>query len=332
VLVLLAAAVQAQTAQESTLTVCTGASFTLKSVDPGTGGADVTYAWTQNGAPIVGAYGASYESPALAAGEYTFVLIVSTAECDEPSNTVRVTVVDNSAAPVVTAHGLGGVGRDYVFTVPAEAGVTYTWLDTGGASGGNSYTFANATEGAKRARVTAIRGNCESPIGSAVVMVAQLLPPPYAASTQTWIFGDSPLVWSDAIHIPECDKETFEESNTDPQCRSYTDPESGKTYYYYNWPYVNANKDALCPAPWRVPLKDDFAALVANTGAAMLKSAWGYGGFVNGSSMDLVGSYAFYWSATEYSSSSAYILGYYGSDLVVLTTGKYYGFEVVCVR
>jgi hypothetical protein len=31
--------------------------------------------------------------------------------------------------------------------------------------------------------------------------------PRYAASTQTWTFGEQ--IWSDAIHIPECNKTDF---------------------------------------------------------------------------------------------------------------------------
>jgi hypothetical protein len=43
--------------------------------------------------------------------------------------------------------------------------------------------------------------------------------PRYAASTTTWKYGEQ--TWSDAIQVPECDKEDFEASST-PQCRSYT--------------------------------------------------------------------------------------------------------------
>jgi hypothetical protein len=44
--------------------------------------------------------------------------------------------------------------------------------------------------------------------------------PPHAASTATWVIGDQ--TWSDAIHIPACDKKDFKESETAPRCRSYT--------------------------------------------------------------------------------------------------------------
>ena len=81
--------------------------------------------------------------------------------------------------------------------------------------------------------------------------------PPHAASTKTWVFGDQ--VWSDAIRIPECNKTSFEDSYTDPQCRSHT--YRSKTWYYYNWPYVNAHGEQLCPSPWRVPTHEDFIDL-----------------------------------------------------------------------
>jgi hypothetical protein len=81
--------------------------------------------------------------------------------------------------------------------------------------------------------------------------------PQYAASTKTWTVGSQ--IWSDVINIPECDHDAFTNSNTDPYCRSYTT--NGKKYYYYNWPYVNANNKTLCPSPWRVPSGDDYIAL-----------------------------------------------------------------------
>jgi hypothetical protein len=120
--------------------------------------------------------------------------------------------------------------------------------------------------------------------------------PPLAATTQTWTFGDQ--TWSDAIHCPECNKETFEESYTAPQCRSYT--ESGKTFYYYNWAYVDANKNKMCPSPWRVPTKEDFEILANNTTTSALTDAWGYGGFVyDDGSVYAVSRQFHYWSSTD---------------------------------
>ena len=73
--------------------------------------------------------------------------------------------------------------------------------------------------------------------------------PPYAASTKTWTFGEQ--TWSDAIHIPECNKSSFTERYYETQCRSYT--QGANTWYYYNWLYVNKHAARLCHSPWRVP-------------------------------------------------------------------------------
>jgi hypothetical protein len=155
--------------------------------------------------------------------------------------------------------------------------------------------------------------------------------PRYAASTHTWVFGEQ--TWSDAIQGPACNKESFEDGDTTPQCRSYT--EDGETFYYYNWAYVDAYKSRMCPAPWRVPTKSDFETLVFYAGASTLISEWGYGGYANGSSVTDETSYAYYWSCTESASSGidgAYFLSYYSGDLLVTDTYKGNVFQVRCVR
>jgi uncharacterized protein (TIGR02145 family) len=83
------------------------------------------------------------------------------------------------------------------------------------------------------------------------------IPPPYAASVQIWTVGTQ--IWSDAINDPACDHEEFTSSTSDPYCRSYS--KDGPKWYLYNWPYVNANQNTLCPSPWRVPNKNDFIDL-----------------------------------------------------------------------
>ncbi|MDR0738055.1 MAG: fibrobacter succinogenes major paralogous domain-containing protein [Prevotellaceae bacterium] len=120
--------------------------------------------------------------------------------------------------------------------------------------------------------------------------------PPRAASSKAWVFGEQ--TWSDAIRIPECNEKTFENSDTEPQCRSYT--EDSNTWYYYNWPYVDANAATLCPTPWRVPTRSDFEALILSSSAAILCTEWGYGGYTTGStvsSMTGVSTHASYWSS-----------------------------------
>jgi hypothetical protein len=152
--------------------------------------------------------------------------------------------------------------------------------------------------------------------------------PPYAASNYVWVFGDQ--IWSDVIQMPDCNKETFENSNTAPQGRSYTSGE--RTFYYYNWAYVNANKNTLCPSSWRVPNLDDLEILESNINASKLINAWGYSGYVDGSSIDRVGTDASYWSSTETNSDRARYLYYHSGGLSLNLSSKYFGFPVRCVR
>ena len=155
-------------------------------------------------------------------------------------------------------------------------------------------------------------------------------PPSYAASNKIWTIGDQ--VWSDAIRIPDCNKTSFEHSETDPQCRSYT--EGSNTWYYYNWPYVNVYASRLCPSPWRVPTRDDFEYLVGHTSNKQLVDRWGYGGHALSTSVYSAGSEAFYWSTTELSTDLAYLLYFdsSGSVLAQGTASKRLGFQVRCVK
>jgi hypothetical protein len=155
--------------------------------------------------------------------------------------------------------------------------------------------------------------------------------PPYAATTQTWTFGDQ--TWSDDIQCPECNKEDFPDSDTEPQCRSYT--ESEKTYYYYNWAYVKTNEAKMCPSPWRVPTRDDFNTLVSN----MTTYEWSVGGYAAGDNashpMWMIGETGRYWSSTmDAKGDSNYALDYYssGHNLYVNTHGQEYGIHVRCVK
>jgi hypothetical protein len=117
-----------------------------------------------------------------------------------------------------------------------------------------------------------------------------------------------------------------------PQCRSYAYTAVGKTFYYYNWPYVDANKATMCPDPWRVPDESDFQQLVSATNDATLGAIWGYGGYATDLPTLDVGLYGTFWSATADSSSHAYTV-YYGSGYLGMNSYvKRIGFEVVCVK
>jgi uncharacterized protein (TIGR02145 family) len=161
--------------------------------------------------------------------------------------------------------------------------------------------------------------------------------PPYAASTQTWTFGKQ--IWSDAIRIPACNKVSFTDSKDTSDCRSYTG--GLEIWYYYNWAYVHANADTLCPSPWRVPTENDLELLVKIAKQNSLIDAWGLPGYAIGNSTGAEGELAnlggegklgYQWSATSLGNMYAYYLGYSSGGLYVGNTSKGYRFQVRCVR
>jgi hypothetical protein len=236
--------------------------------------------------------------------------------------------------PTIQSAGTYGItvtsSVTWTATVNAESAA---WCTVSPATGtGSGSVTMNVAEyldaGIRSATITVASGTLTKTV--AVTQQPQRDTPPYAASAQTWTFGNQ--TWSDAIRCPECNKETFERSsNLDPLCRSYT--ADGKTWYYYNFDYVYFNKSALCPSPWRVPAKEDFETLVGNTDNSTLINAWGYGGLAYKSFVTYMGS-AFYWSSTEYIGSQVFYLTYssgYG-DLGVSVTYGEYGHQIRCVK
>jgi hypothetical protein len=202
---------------------------------------------------------------------------------------------------------------------------------------------ANATDAARTAIITFSAGTVNG-----TASITQQNTPPHAAGTMTWTFGGQ--TWSDAIHCAECNKESFTESATDPQCRSYT---SGtNTWYYYNWPYVNANKNILCPSPWRVPTHADFLYLVDHTTAVNLLKNWVAGDIENwdtgdvraGGMVEHRSPFALYflylWSDDDYDAddnhSAEYAKGMqtYGLPwrLMPIWAEKSWGFQLRCVK
>jgi uncharacterized protein (TIGR02145 family) len=173
--------------------------------------------------------------------------------------------------------------------------------------------------------------------------------PRYAASTQVWTVGSQ--IWSDVINIPACNHDAFTNSNTDPYCRSYT--MDGKKWFYYNWTYVNENKNTLCPSPWRVPTLDDFQSLDKAFGgdgtSRSVSASWLYdnyftvwGGALNTGLVSASGvatsNCVSYWGSTEYGSCCAYSLwiDWNGrirpEDSRNYDANRYWGFLVRCVK
>jgi hypothetical protein len=205
-------------------------------------------------------------------------------------------------------------------------------ISRSGAAGTFTITAPNVTTPGGEALVLAADAGGKSVMRT--LSLQPLIPPSAAASTHTWTFGTSPLVWSDAIQIPGCNKSDFGESFDSPRCRSYT--EGANTRYYYNWPYVNTYKSTLCPSPWRVPSQSDFLALAGATDVATLISEWGLGGRINTTSggMDFA-DYGFYWSiAGTTNPSQAISLTFSMNDGVnsAAWSPRKHGFQVRCVK
>jgi hypothetical protein len=155
--------------------------------------------------------------------------------------------------------------------------------------------------------------------------------PPQAASAQIWVFGEQ--MWSDIIQIPECNNADFERNYTEPQCRSYS--ENGVTWYYYNWPYVNANKNTLCPSPWRVPDQYDLSVLGILTASIDMVEAWGLSGYAGSDGIQNKDNYGYIWSDTHDDPNGNYAYFFYypgaapGFDFMVPTDN---GNPVRCVQ
>ncbi|MDR2362034.1 MAG: efflux RND transporter permease subunit [Prevotellaceae bacterium] len=115
-----------------------------------------------------------------------------------------------------------------------------------------------------------------------------------------------PQIWKYPVEIAACD-----DSFTVARNRIVVViPTNNVKYFYYNWPYVDANKASMCIFPWRVPTYSDFNTLLncASVSPTILNNDWRMPGYANSSSMDNVGTSGIYWSSTEYDSSPCVLL------------------------
>jgi uncharacterized protein (TIGR02145 family) len=276
-------------------------------------------------------------------------LLTMAASCskDEPNEPEAPTPELSVAPASISATGTAG---SYSITVTSNVAWTATagadWLTLSPAAGeGNCTVAVNVAENASAAERTASITVTAGDLSEKVAVTQPMATPPHAASTQTWAIGHQ--IWSDAIHIPECNKEDFPHSVTDPSCRSYS--ASGTVYYYYNWIYVDQYANALCPSPWRVPVSDDFAELDIALGGdgsnridedpewvnANYINRWGgaYSGYALAEDIGQVGEGGGYWSS-ELNGSYVYFL-FFTSDGGIAPknyTGKYFGTQVRCVK
>jgi len=148
--------------------------------------------------------------------------------------------------------------------------------------------------------------------------------------------------WSDVVMASGAKKNGFNGDIAD--CRQ--NPGYGDLF---SWEAVNTYKDQLCPAPWRVPSMQDFIdldKLMGGTGEYRpdltfvndkYLALWGgaFGG--NCGSVGALGgqgSWAHYWSATEFSAPNARHLYFDTSGVIYpqLWFNKNYGLTLRCVR
>jgi hypothetical protein len=248
-------------------------------------------------------------------------------------------LVLNVEPSTITATHLAGsytvaVTSNAAWTATVSAGATWCTASPASGTGDGTVTVniaENAASVTRSATVTIAAGSVNRTV--AVAQAAKpATPPQYAASTQTWTFGSSTLVWSDAIRIPECDKNSFTDSWYEPHCRSYT--YNNKKWYYYNWSYVNQNAEQLCPTPWRVPTAADFVNLLSSDATMQINVLWDRAGYYTCEyGWTQLGNYGLLWSQTLYETWGRYLLytnTTYGNS--VQYGGNQCGQQVRCVR
>ena len=166
------------------------------------------------------------------------------------------------------------------------------------------------------------------------------------ATAQTWTISGQ--VWSDVVEIVGA-KNNYEGGNsTDGYKIDFRANKLGYKGSLFSWRAV-AETANLCPPPWRVPIQQDFVNLdIAMCGGdggsrtnpsdlSIYLDTWGgaFGGYCSSDgTLRSQGSWANYWSATEYNATSARYL-YFGTSGSIYPQNwyfKYYGLTLRCVR
>jgi uncharacterized protein (TIGR02145 family) len=169
------------------------------------------------------------------------------------------------------------------------------------------------------------------------------------ATNQEWTVGNQ--IWSDAVQTSVCSGRSpsaFEygvEGNLVANCRS----NPGQKGDFFTWCAVMRFADELCPSPWRVPTKEDFAELNLalggedeeryNSPAVRNRFLTDWGGTYNGrlfySDLWHQGVNAAYWSQSDNDFAEVYNLFYCNAGWIDRTShqGHYYsGAALRCVR
>ena len=92
---------------------------------------------------------------------------------------------------------------------------------------------------------------------------------------------------------------------------------------------ANATQD-ICPKGWRLPTNSEQSGITGVNYVSAFSSV--YSGSYGNGSLNNTGFYGSWWSATAYSSTYQYVLGYNSGSLHTGANNKYYGYSVRCIR
>jgi uncharacterized protein YjdB len=98
--------------------------------------------------------------------------------------------------------------------------------------------------------------------------------PTSAATGWVWKFGN--LVWSDQIAMEGCDDEGFKNCDyVSAECARFNNAN------FYNWYYVDANKETMCATGWHVPTGAELSVIPSAVSRDDLLAAWGAPGRIS---------------------------------------------------
>ncbi len=129
-------------------------------------------------------------------------------------------------------------------------------------------------------------------------------------------------------------------NNSDSNLQYTNGPKSGSETYSSHSYYSYGAAQIVCPKGWAPPTKaqyDNIASFMGGdnaTGSSTIRNStyhFVYGGLFYSSGWGDVGSYGYYWSSTQYNSSSGYDLYFSSSGLLTDNVNKYSGLSVRCV-
>ncbi len=277
------------------------------------------------------------------------------------------TVTTTNPAAVCAGSGVTLVATPGGGTTTAN---TYTWNIGGASTTTTTNTFAVPAASITTSKtftvsVTNANGCTSNPVSSNITVISgcgsgngtsitNCSNPPSGfsftsgfTSTSTWVVGSQ--TWSAPVTATYCNKATYNSPTSAPyavDCRTNSTAGYG---HLFSWCMIAKFATTICPSGWRVPTSTDFYNLdraLGGTGAngqsnTTLRNnylnTWGgqYGGYsgYNGT-LSRQGSYAYYWSQTEYNATNGYRLYFYSNGGVYPQNSdyKYSGFSLRCVK